>query len=1058
MANTTPDKLRGILVPRAQLTQDNFWAGESTFTQANPRAGIPKPRQSDTGMVLIGAGEQTDNYSFETVQGGLPGSAGFVWNQSDGVRIGKDHFNLLSEYEIFKFETSSTSRSQDCISDSLGNLYVVEEFINGAQKAVKVYKQARGTGTFDQVQVLLETTATTITEAKPMITILPDESILVAYFNYTEEESLNVSVHRSYDRGTTWRKISSRALLGEVDIFVGNGSTTFGHDLGKTNLITVGNNVVMVLELVGNAPVGGNDTTVFVSRDQGTTFKSLTLDRAEYHQITAIPLDNGEYFVCYISGTSALDGIVVPDVSVFFGDDFKTENAVRVATLTVATSGTNPQGGSILEEGSIDAFYEDGRIYVLAQAQTSKGIFLRVSEDRGKTWDYAGRFFDDSPISGIGYSIRTYNTTDRIENIRATMWEGRALVLGYANNSLLGMYLGGYSSVTFPQVRDQASPFQYSNIPNYYIPYFQPEVSNKWSVNGSGSATLTSDGLQIQTVANQRYYNGSTGSNPNQVFTFKLKVTSGGVLNEERIAFRKFSDNGVNSWKLSIRFSTLGFQIWDNANGLQSRLLDMTNFHEFIVSAEGRDVDVYYRTADGNHVKKWEKVSVTLGQTGTGLGNNYEFGHFVSQPCISVWLRVGIGEGGYFIDDGIQRPATYPTYGTYTYIDEGLSITAKESPAREGEEYEVEPRYDFPIQNIFHHVSPSPRVVWRSQNDTTHHTLGIFLNALQGANEPNLTLNGVAGLHLSNINFETFTIQFWDIVSMSWQNHLTVNVSDGLTGTYQRKGNTLIPASTGNPFYLHYNECAGWRADLGSGHVVKLKTNSEGVWGRGNHKEAIIMIDEESDYALSLPNNGTMKLIPDSVTITTELLQSSNPGQEAFAIRIPVQDTLEGYFQIGMMVYGHVAFMAPQYQRGRSISFEPNIQGMTTLDNTFQSRRLSNGSRTFQIAWTEPVDSRNIMSRTPDYWQLSTSVGSQPVANYGDSPFQMMGIWDYLGNQYPAVYLPSITKGVDNQVFNRTYEHALVRPVGAITIESVLGEEQENEMFRVASITLQEIE
>ena len=100
MANITPDKLRGILVPRAQLPQDNFWAGESTFTQANPRAGIPKPRQTDTGLVLIGAGEQTDNYSFETVQGGLPGSAGFVWNQADGVRIGKDHFNLLSEFFI----------------------------------------------------------------------------------------------------------------------------------------------------------------------------------------------------------------------------------------------------------------------------------------------------------------------------------------------------------------------------------------------------------------------------------------------------------------------------------------------------------------------------------------------------------------------------------------------------------------------------------------------------------------------------------------------------------------------------------------------------------------------------------------------------------------------------------------------------------------------------------------------------------------------------------------------------------------------------------------------
>jgi hypothetical protein len=98
------------------------------------------------------------------------------------------------------------------------------------------------------------------------------------------------------------------------------------------------------------------------------------------------------------------------------------------------------------------------------------------------------------------------------------------------------------------------------------------------------------------------------------------------------------------------------------------------------------------------------------------------------------------------------------------------------------------------------------------------------------------------------------------------------------------------------------------------------------------------------------------------------------------------------------------------------------------------------------------------MSRTPDYWQLSSTVGSQPVANYGDSPFQMMGIWDYLGNQYPAVYLPSIAKGTDNQIFNRYQEHALIRPTGAITIESVIGEEQEDEMFRVATITLMEIE
>ena len=101
------------------------------------------------------------------------------------------------------------------------------------------------------------------------------------------------------------------------------------------------------------------------------------------------------------------------------------------------------------------------------------------------------------------------------------------------------------------------------------------------------------------------------------------------------------------------------------------------------------------------------------------------------------------------------------------------------------------------------------------------------------------------------------------------------------------------------------------------------------------------------------------------------------------------------------------------------------------------------------------------MSISPDYWQYSTTAGAQPIANYGDAPFQMMGMVRYLANQTPIVYLPSIKKSSgadDTQVFNRYHDQLLCRTTGELTIDSVLGEEQADELFRVATMNLEELE
>ncbi len=1061
MANVTPDSLRGILIPKSQITKDNIWEGESSFTQANPRAGIPKPEQIQTGLVLSCIGTQQDTVNVETTLGGLPGEAGFIWSGTDNVQLGKNHSNIITDSKYFAYSSSPGYRNFDATADNDGNLYIVTELESLGVYTIKLFKQSQDGSVVDK-KTFFSSPVTTNTDARPMITQLSDGSLLVAYFNYTAEEYINLVVWRSFDQGENWTKISSRGLMGPYEIFIGTSGPAYGEKLGKTNMITVNNNVVLVLELVGEGASGGNDSLVWVSRDQGTTFQSIRSDGSVfYHELSAVALDDGQYSVTYISGTQEIKHILVPDVSIFFGGDFQSDKAVQVSggVLTFCTSGTNAQGGTILEEGSMTSWFQDGRIYVAAKL-TNNDIVGWVSSDQGQNWTYIAGGFTPSSVTGTIYNC---NTTVGINRLKSCLWEGYALLLGQTNNSILGIYLGGYSSVTYPGVVDQPDFFQYSNYASSWLAHFQPELSTDWNTTGAGTKTLTDKGLRIQTTAQTRYFSYvPTIINPAQVLRFKLRVNSGGSFLGDSVAVIKNSDTGVNAYTLKIRFSTTGFVIRDHSLQLHSQTVSMANFVEFLVSANGANCDIYWRIWDEKQAKKWNKISVTLGAQASGIGSSIDWGNISSSTSDSRWLEFHVGQEGKVIDDALLRSATYPPFGRYTYIDQGLNLTAKESPAREGDQYKIVPRYDFPVDNIFHQVAQSPRIVWRSQNDTANQVIGVFMDATVEANEPSLELNDVAGLHLSNINFENFILQFWDIGTMAWVDHMTVNVSDGLTGTFERKGNTIQPNTTGNSFYLHYGECKGWRAILGTGDgakVVPLKTNSEGVWGTdGTHKRAVIMIDSDLVDVTTLPTSGALKLVPDSITITTELLQNTNPGQEAFAIKIPAQDTVEGYFQIGTMIWGHVAFMAPQYQRGRSISYEPNIQEMTTLDNSFHSRKMSDGSRTFQVAWTEPVDSRNIMSRTPDYWQLSSTVGSQPVANYGDSPFQMMGIWDYLGNQYPAVYLPVLKKDQDNQILNRYHEHALIRPTGALTIESVLGEEQLDEMFRVATITLVEIE
>jgi len=1060
--NTTPDQMRGLLVPTVNITKDNIWPEQSTFTEQNPRAGLAVPSQSYTGLSLALSGSQSQDITVKTIEGGAAGEkASFAFAGSDDVDCGQNANNVITDWKYLNFTNSVSSFSDYGITAAKdGTLYWVTELNNGLVYTITVRRQKQN-GPIETLDTLLTTSLSGSPQntAKPCIAVLKDGSIIVTFFNYTNIDIVNLFVWRSSDGGDNWQEISRRAL---VDNYINVGSS--GFHLDTANLIVSDDIVTLVVGTRSKiTSLGVNQLVQFVSRDSGTSFYALGFYGQDHAFPVGVALPNGQQGFAYISATDTLSFLKIPNPGIAAAtSQYTNEYEVNInsGALTFASA-----AGSTLIDGTLACWYQDETIFVVVR-DDNNDLYGFQSRDLGSSWEQVSVGF----TSGVAQAI-IYNgdSTVDLKNLKAAVWEGRTFLAlnttsGSSGLSLGGLYLGGWSSVQHPEREQQPDRNQYYGFDNNWIHNQTPDNTSIYGTTGAGTHTVNSEGLRIATSTNVRYYTYAPSVYHDTFYRFKMRVQNNALLTVDNIVFQVQTSDGSNGFTLNIRFATGGFRILDHSTTLHTENRDMTKMHEFMVFQDGTAVKVYFREWDEKQAKVWTEISVTLGTQSPGITRFFQWGHLSIGSFVSYWSEMHVSAGGIGRTSPELRGALYPSYGSYAYVDGGLLLSAKDAPARAGDEYKIAARYDYPIEHIFHEVALSPRVVWRSVDDTSTERIAWYTDPVTKSSEKNLGLNDVAGLHLSNINWKTATLKRWN--GSSWSTIINIDVSTGLTGTYERKGATLVPTNVTKNIYLKYGECVGWRAELVDGenkHIIKIVQNSEGLWAKATDaKSAVLVMDSSLVDPTTLPTSGTINLIPDSITIVSELFQAATgAGEVAYAIEIPTQDTLEGYYQIGTMVFGSIYFMAPQYQRGRSISYDSNVQSYTTNDGMYYARKMSDGRRTFQVAWTEPVDSRSIYELNPDFWQFSPAADSMPVANYGDAVFGMLGIAQYLSEQKPVVYLPAIPKDEDEDgffVFNRYYNHSLVRLSGGVTLESVIGEEEKDEMFRLATVTLIEVE
>ena len=1054
--NITPDYMRGFLIPDLSVGLESLSPVDSVYTQQTPRAGRAIPQQLKTDMQIVTSGDQTEKITINTEQGGYPStSARYSWEDANGVKYGRDWYNIVTDwkYWIYKSVPLNTVQHIDAKEIQSGIIITTIEETSALGSFVKTYKKDQG-GILSSPVSLGFTLASSTSPAFPTMARLLDGSLYVIHCTYTTESTVNFTAYRSFDSGDNWQTITTRALTDNI--------STTAYTITDIRATDSQNGVISLFVTMLDIGSASEDVVAqYRSLDDGLTYSlvgTVSLGDAtekKFHALRPIALSSGGIGIAYIDSTTGLRFRKSNQTNVRLSSLEEDANAITISSAT----DWSVISGNKLADGDIAIYEQNQKLIVIAQEYNTGNKKGFISLDNGDTWE--------TIATGSGFSnvMEVGNFADRLTGIFLCAHEGRTILFGLDSASLHAVYLGGYSSIGYPPVSQSPSITRYATWQSTWIPVALPDSSSNWATVGAASATLSINGLDIQTTGNLRSYSYvgtfSTGTQ-NFLSRFKLAVIQGGTLTGNNIAILYQRDNGSNSFVMSIRFGSAGLAILDNGVLVQSVAVSMVDPVEFVLMVQSENMILNYRIANSDHAKNWTTVTQTLTPLASGLTNLYKFGHFnIAAPTLqSQWweMHVSTSTGAGLFDNSIV-PAVYPAFGSYMYIDAGLSITTRSSPARGEESYLINPSYDYPIDNIFIETTPSQKITWRSKNDSLLQKIAIYTDkVVQKTSETN-HLNNLYGFYFGNINWATGKLKRWN--GSAWVTVQVIDNTTGLTGTFTRAGATITADSASNQFSLSYNEAQKWRAILEDGedkHVIQILQNTEGVWGnQATNKRAVLTIDTSLTDPATLPSSGSIKLIPVSSTILIDPLSGVNIGDSALMIEIDQQPTLEGYFQIGTMIYGHVLVMAPQYQRGRIITHEPNLETYETLDGTSYQRKLGDGRKKISLAWTEPIDTTKVIDNDPDFWRIGTgATGSIPVASYGDAPMSVIGMSEILSESQRFVYLPFIKTGGTFQILNRPMDHLYSRLIGDVSIDSVLGDESVNEVFRVSTINIEE--
>ncbi len=1074
--DTSPPVLRGFSIP-LQTDSSWIWTTEASYTQQGPQAGVPVSDTTD-GVVLTAQGTQATGTSYEvlTVQGGtVADRAAFAWREGgSGDYYGADNAGTISHAETI-YSSGTAALYPHAVGLPDGSVQCVYQFNSGKQVQLSTWTESGGwsEATIASFSALIYPF---MTDLFPTICRLSDGSLLIAhYYGDTDAGVATIRTWRSTDDGSTWTQHSSDTLRTAIDIAGSAGAGASGYELLRLRMAAVNGQILLL------AGVNAHDTDTtrlhtlqYASTDNGLTFELVdTID------------DSGAVTTAYSPDVTVQGGAFYVSIndngtvySIPLSNAFESINTAYSSKVTVA-------GGLATNQNSCMWTDDRGFMYAVLRSNTTNNpIRIFASIDGGANFEQI--------VTNL-YNVGT--NSEFIKELAGCSVGGRQLLVSNSSStdttldeSILGHWLGGYSSVTLPPESPVSLGISdWIGWTNAWSAFWLPD-DGTWTKGGSGGGVISASGMTITTTTSSTTLcnyseTPTTDATGGLLVRTRFTASSGGTTASNRRTIR-VRYNDTTTHEVLLKIGTTGYAAYDgNGSQIGSTInADLTTGVELLIALADGQVCIWRRSSGlDQHARAWtadfDQASVPAGGTASDL---VSFGHETvasGGDTVTIWNEFHYSEG---TDTGLQlaygqtnpdqlHGAQYPAEGQAVYVDQGLLISTRGGYAGEGQINTIDSRYLYPIDNIFHSYSPTPRTQWRSVagpaiSNVASQFIPIYTNLNAGSTEDTRLDSDLLCVHLENINFSQFTIEYYDSGTSSWI--VLADVDTAIQTNYRRNGAVVRwNSGGGDGTYLHFDTLAGGYAVLGvrtSGKYRTIEANTEGVWASSSYgKQAALTL---SDIDGTEASTGAITIIPPRATVVINMLSIDTP---AIAIRTDAQRTTTGDIRIGHVSIGTVYVLAPQYGRGRAIEYISNTNVIEQTDGTQRTRVLSRGRRVAQVAWTDGIDITQQYADTPDlnYW-AAEDTNQLPVANYGSVPFDMLGIAERLrGAHHPLVYLPYIqyatTSAEEKRTLTDKQKAILCTLESDISIDHVVGNEFDGtagEVFRVATLTLREVE
>lgn len=1067
--------LRGLLVPDTGLSFD---AGQSTLTQAGPRAGLPIPDRRTT-TALVATGDQTFPLGVEIESGGAI-DAGLALSgrwllDRDGDSYGWDQPSVISSWELVwdnnGLDSPDDFRPQAVYAVDGDTLLIASSSKGPDPGTMKVHRKTFG-GSWD---VEFSTSTINDTSVKGSIRCafvgLPSGRVLLFYSN----GDIDINCIYTDDGGISWSDDPAQVYPEIQYTAETNGGAGYSEVLSLCGAYLDGNVVLFVGVRRANTDFGsGKNRDGFIqlaSSDLGQNFTEITTT----DWFTSTPpsfttgaggtcavTKNGTILFAWVSGTSSPCHARIVSLSSAFQPFTEQPDAELTDAIDAGLTQSAPVSGDQMNDWDCTVVVAENGV-CWAYLRDLQKVCPFLSEDHGVTWTHTSDTGNLALTPDIGHLYRAESVDSYPRELRACAWRnGVALVHSWSSDSssfgdvAFGIaYLGGHRSVAMTGDPPDREIWQHS-----WVPFDAPENVG-WTDVGGGTSTLTSSGLEITTAGSTRHYTRTVDGS--RIAVRATVAVASGTVASRNVFIKVDSDVGGTYSECEVRIGTTSIAVYDSLTGLQvgsTYSIDATVPTEVWIVCAGAATRVWAGTqTPGGPQLLGAVLAQTSLSTATGTpGSSVSWGHGVLSTASSTWydLFVSADDADLFVSANSNVPGA-PLSSHSVYVSDGVSIRAEGGPAWDGDTWTITPRYAFGIDRVDPVESPSPRRGWRSTTDADD----CYLAFSDGGAERHWA-GLLLGFGFFGANFSIGEIQTRSPAG-TWSTLCDFSSSQpGLIQlAYTRKGATIVPASStgGNP-QLRLDELKGASIYLASGVVRRIVSNSAGKWSTASgFQRPVITIDLDGLDEFTAAS-GTASIVPKDFVVITRA-----PATEIRGVRVYIegQDTAEGWFELGTLVCGHIEVFGDDYSWGRVEDVEPAVERTRLRGGTTRTRVLAPPARRVTFNWAEGVDASRVEGEEPDpdYLTSSSTASSPTVATIGSTPYQIAGLISYLDSGVvPVVYLPSIplgSTGVDTHTLNRRDQILLAQVPSPVSLESVQGEEGEDEVWRVAQIELEEV-